>query len=107
MGVVDLFGFVTANGIVFAYLLDVYEARTDAVLVVFNGTKNLAAFCITYAIIPWNAEAGYTVPFVVMAVVVLVAHLLMLCVYVFGASMRTWSAERFVTAKETRHGDAF
>ncbi|MCJ1301128.1 hypothetical protein MMC08_003927 [Hypocenomyce scalaris] len=103
----NLFGFVCANGVVYAYFLDVYEARTDAVLVIFNSTKNIAAFCITYAVIPWNASAGYTVPFVVMAAILLFAHLLMLGLYFFGGKLRIWSAKRFIAARDTHHGDAF
>jgi hypothetical protein len=88
---VDLFGFVCANSVVFAYFLDVYEARTDAILVIFHGTKTFAAFGITYAVIPWNATAGYTVPFVTLAAVLLFAHLLILGLYFTGARVRAWS----------------
>jgi uncharacterized membrane protein YjgN (DUF898 family) len=103
----DLFGFVCANSIIYAYFLDVYEARTDAVLVIFNGTKNFAAFGITYAVIPWNLTAGYTIPFVVMAAILVFAHLLIVVLYFKGASIRAWSAKRFVAARSTHHGDAF
>jgi hypothetical protein len=102
-----LFGFVCANSIIYAYFLDVYEARTDAVLVIFNGTKNFAAFGITYAVIPWNLTAGYTIPFVVMAAILVFAHLLIVVLYFKGASIRAWSAKRFVAARSTHHGDAF
>ena len=103
----DKFGFVCANSIVYAYFLDVYEARADAVLVIFNSTKNLAAFAITYAVIPWNISAGYTTPFVVLAVILLFAHLLMVASYFNGGSIRPWSAQRFVAGRETHHGDTF
>lgn len=103
----DLFGFVCANSVIFAYFLDVYEARTDAVLVIFNSTKNLAAFGITYAVIPWNTAAGYTIPFVVMAAILLLAHLLMVALYFTGSPLRSWSARKFKAARSTHHGDAF
>ncbi|KIX06196.1 uncharacterized protein Z518_04170 [Rhinocladiella mackenziei CBS 650.93] len=101
------FCFIASLSISFAYLLDVYEARMDTVMVIYNGMKNLAAFGISYAIVPWNTSAGYTVPFVVMAVILFVAHLLMVLVYCRGEALRRWAAERFETAKDTHHGDAF
>ena len=69
--------------------------------------KNLAAFGISYAIVPWNTSAGYTVPFVVLAVILFVAHLLMVVVYFKGEAIRRWTAERFETARTSHHGDAF
>lgn len=102
-----LFCFISAISTSFAYLLDIYEARTDSVMVIVNGIKNLAAFGISYAIIPWNTSAGYTIPFVAMAMIVLGAHLVMVVVYFRGERIRNWTAERFVTARETHHGDAF
>jgi hypothetical protein len=104
---VDLFGFVCANSVAFAYFLDVYKARTDAILVIFHGTKNFTAFGITYTVIPWNATAGYTAPFVVLAAVLLFAHILILGLYPTGARVRAWSAGRFVEARPTHHGDSF
>ena len=104
---IDLFGFVCANSIIYAYFLDIYEARTDAVLVILNGTKNIAAFGITYAVIPWNLTAGYTVPFVVMAAILVFAHLLIVVLFFKGTSIRAWSAKQFVSARITHHGDAF
>lgn len=91
----------------FAYLLDIYEVRTDSVMVVYNGVKNLAAFGISYAIVPWNTSAGYTIPFVVLAVILLVSHGFMAVCYWKGKAMREWTAARFETGKETAHGDAF
>lgn len=76
-------------------------------MVIDNGMKNLAAFGISYAIVPWNTSAGFTVPFVVLAVILLVAHLLMALVYFKGEAMRAWTAGRFASAGETSHGDAF
>jgi hypothetical protein len=79
----------------------------DTVMVIYNGMKNLAAFGISYAIVPWNTSAGYSVPFGVLAVVLFVAHLLMLVVYLKGEALRRWTAQRFVTARTSHHGDAF
>ncbi|EXJ74239.1 uncharacterized protein A1O5_02535 [Cladophialophora psammophila CBS 110553] len=101
------FCFISSLSISFAYLLDVYEAKMDTVMVIDNGMKNLAAFGISYAIVPWNTSAGYTVPFAVMAVILLVAHLLMALVYFKGEQMRKWSAQHFESARTTHHGDAF
>jgi hypothetical protein len=101
------FCFICSLSISFAYLLDIYEARTDTVMVIYNGVKNLAAFGISYAIIPWNTSAGYSVPFGVLAVIVFVAHLLMLVCYWKGEALRRWTAERFETGKATAHGDTF
>lgn len=101
-----LFSFTSAAAILFAYLLDVYEARLDTVMVVFNGVKNIAAFAISYAVVPWNA-GGFTVPFVVLGVLMFVAHLIVLVMWWQGRALRQWTAERFVTGKETHHGDAF
>jgi hypothetical protein len=55
-----LFSFTSAAAILFVYLLDVYEARLDTVMVVFNGVKNIATFGISYAVVPWNSS-GFTV----------------------------------------------
>ncbi|OAP63485.1 hypothetical protein AYL99_02712 [Fonsecaea erecta] len=101
------FCFIASLSISFAYLLDVYEARMDTVMVIDNGMKNLAAFGISYAIVPWNTSAGYSIPFAVMAVILFVAHLLMAVVYLKGEAMRKWSAQRFESARTTHHGDAF
>jgi len=79
----------------------------DTVMVIFNGMKNCAAFGISYAIVPWNTSAGYSIPFGVLAVILFVAHLLMLINYLKGADLRRWAAERFETARESHHGDAF
>ncbi|KAK5421905.1 hypothetical protein LTR06_000162 [Exophiala xenobiotica] len=101
------FCFICSLSISFAYLLDVYEARMDTVMVIYNGMKNLAAFGINYAIIPWNTSAGYTVPFVVLAVILAVAHVPMLVIYFKGEAIRQWSAQKFRTARTSHHGDAF
>ncbi|KEF55245.1 uncharacterized protein A1O9_08899 [Exophiala aquamarina CBS 119918] len=101
-----LFSFTSSAAILFAYLLDVYEARLDTVMVVFNGVKNIATFGISYAVLPWNA-GGLTVPFVVLGVLLFVAHLLIMVTYIKGEAIRHWTAERFVTGQETHHGDAF
>ncbi|KEF59711.1 uncharacterized protein A1O9_04557 [Exophiala aquamarina CBS 119918] len=101
------FCFICSLSISFAYLLDVYEARMDTVMVIFNGMKNCAAFGISYAIVPWNTSAGYSVPFGGLAVVLFVAHVLMLVNYFKGEALRKWAAERFETARATHHGDAF
>jgi hypothetical protein len=98
---------VTANSISFAYLLDVYEARTDAVMVIFHGVKNLAAFGITFAIVPWVTASGYAVPFGVLAALLVVAHLLLFSMYWVGPYLRNWSMQRFETARPTHHGDVF
>lgn len=79
----------------------------DTVMVIFNGMKNCAAFGISYAIVPWNTRDGYSIPFGVLAVVLFVAHLLMLLNYLKGESLRKWAAGRFETAKSTHHGEAF
>lgn len=79
----------------------------DMVMVIYNGMKNLAAFGISYAIVPWNTSAGYSVPFGVMAVILFMAHLLMVLNYFKGEALRSWTAGRFKTAKVTHHGDAF
>jgi hypothetical protein len=102
-----LFGFVAANSIAYAYLLDVYEARMDDVMVIFNGIKNFAAFGATYAIVPWITRSGYTVPFVVMAIIFFMAHMEMVFLFFKGAAIRSWSATKFDKAKKTAHGDAF
>ena len=101
-----LFSFTASSAILFAYLLDVYEARLDAVMVVFNGVKNIATFAISYAIVPWNAR-GFTIPFVVLGVLYFAAHLLVLIMYFKGEAIRRWTAERFATGHQTHHGDAF
>lgn len=101
-----LFSFTSAAAILFAYLLDVYEARLDTVMVVFNGVKNIATFAISYAVIPWNS-GGFTVPFVVLGVLLFLAHLLILVIYLRGEAIRHWTAKQFVTGRQTHHGDAF
>ena len=103
----DLFSFVGGLSVLYAYFLDVYEARTDAVLVIFNGVKNFAGFGITYAVFPWTAASGFTIPFVVLAMIVLVAHLLILALVFVGPRVRKWTARHFVTGRSTQHGDAF
>lgn len=76
-------------------------------MVVYNGVKNLAAFGISYAIVPWNTASGFTIPFVVLAVILFVSHGFMAICYWKGREMRQWTAERFETGKKTAHGDAF
>ncbi|EXJ59425.1 uncharacterized protein A1O5_12306 [Cladophialophora psammophila CBS 110553] len=102
-----LFSFTSAASILFAYLLDVYEARMDTVMVVFNGVKNIATFAISYAIIPWNTSAGYSIPFIVLGLLLLAGHLLVGLIYWKGEAMRHWTATKFESGKETHHGDAF
>jgi hypothetical protein len=87
--------------------LDIYEARTDAVLVVLNGVKNIAAFGISYAVFPWVLSAGYVTPFVVMSMIVLLSYLLVALLYFMGPKLRRWAEARFETAKPSRHGDTF
>lgn len=101
------FCFVSSISVSFAYLLDIYEARTDSVMVVYNGVKNLAAFGISYAIVPWNTASGYTVSFSVLAVILFVAHLPIALCYWKGQEMREWTAARFATGQQTAHGDTF
>ena len=102
-----MFSFVGGLGILYAYFLDVYEARTDAVLVIFNGIKNFAGFGITYAVFPWTASSGFTIPFVVLAMVLLAAHTPMAALYFIGPGVRRWTAAKFVTGRPSQHGDAF
>ena len=94
-------------GIGYAYLLDVYEARTDAVLVMFHGVKNFAGFGITYAVFPWTAASGFTIPFVVLAMILLAGHIPMAVLYFIGPAVRKWTAAKFVTGRPSKHGDAF
>lgn len=76
-------------------------------MVIYNGMKNLAAFGISYAIVPWNESAGYSIPFIVMAVILFVAHLAMLLLYVKGEEIRQWSTSKYRTAEMSHHGDNF
>jgi hypothetical protein len=103
----DLFGFICANSLTFAYLVDVYLARADATLVIVNGFKNVAAFSISYAIIPWNTSSGYAVPFGVLGVIVFLAHVLIALLWWKGEAIRAWTAKRYDEAKETHHGEVF
>ncbi|OQV06659.1 hypothetical protein CLAIMM_11201 [Cladophialophora immunda] len=103
----SFFSFIGCLSILFTYFLDVYEARTDAVLVVLNGVKNFAAFGISYAVFPWVLSAGYVTPFVVLSMVVLFSYLLLALLYFTGSGMRHWTAARFETGKASKHGDTF
>ncbi|OAP53744.1 hypothetical protein AYL99_12082 [Fonsecaea erecta] len=103
----SFFSFIGCLSILFTYFLDVYEARTDAVLVVLNGVKNFAAFGISYAVFPWVLSAGYVTPFVVLSMVVLFSYLLLALLYFTGPRMRRWTAARFETGKASKHGDTF
>ena len=103
----DLFGFICASSLSLAYLVDIYLARADAAFVIVNGLKNVAAFGISYAIIPWNMSAGYAVPFGALAAVVFAAHSIILVLWWKGAAIRRWTAVRFVDAQETHHGETF
>ncbi|KAJ9602622.1 hypothetical protein H2200_012815 [Cladophialophora chaetospira] len=103
----NLFSFVGGLGVAYAYLLDVYEVRTDAVLVMFHSVKNFAGFGITYAVFPWTAASGFTVPFVVLAMALLVAHIPMAALYFIGPGVRKWTAAKFVTGRPSKHGDSF
>jgi hypothetical protein len=100
------FSFISSASVILAYLLDVYKARMDAVMVPFNGVKNVAAFAISYAIIPWNTKAGYTIPFVVLGILLLVAHLVVGLVWWKGEAMRSWTEKRLSTGKRKHHGEA-
>lgn len=101
------FSFIGGLSILFTYLLDIYEARTDVVLVALNGVKNLAAFGISYAVFPWILSAGYTTPFLVMSMVVLLSYLLLALLYFTGPKLRRWTMARFETGKPSKHGDTF
>ena len=79
----------------------------DAVMVVFNGIKNIATFGISYAIVPWNTSAGFTIPFVVLGMLLLAAHLVALFLYFAGARLRQWQNKKLVSGRPTHHGDAF
>ena len=79
----------------------------DTVMVIYNGMKNLAAFGISYAIVPWNTSAGYSIPFGVLAVVVFVGHLPMLLTYFKGEVIRQWTFRKFTTGKTAQHGETF
>jgi hypothetical protein len=101
------FSFIVTLTIIFAYLLDVYEARMDALMVPFNGIKNVAVFGFNYSVVPWTLSSGYKVPFIVIAMILLFAHGIMVVVYLKGEAIRKWSAQKFASAKTTYHGDAF
>lgn len=91
------FCFISSLSISFAYLLDIYKDQMDMVMVILHGVKNLASFALSYAIVPWNTAAGYTIPFVVMAILMLVAHLLMGLCYWKGDAIRRWTTEQLGT----------
>ena len=102
-----LFGFSCAGSIAFTYLVDVYLARGDATLVILNGFKNFVAFGITYAIIPWDAKSGYAIPYSVLGAIIFLAHVIIMGLWWKGAAIRAWTAERYVEARGTHHGEAF
>lgn len=79
----------------------------DAVIVVLNGVKNIATFAISYAIVSWNILASFTIPFVVLGVLLIVAHILALFLYFAGARLRRWQADKFVTGCSKYHGESF
>jgi hypothetical protein len=102
-----MFSFITANALTQTYLIDIYEARGDCVLVIVNGFKNFAAFGISYAIVPWNTSAGFGEPFGVLAALVLVAHIPIFILWWKGAQIREWSGKIWKSARPSHHGDAF
>lgn len=78
----------------------------DTVMVPFNGVKNIAAFAISYTIIPWNTNAGYTIPFIVLGILLLMAHLIVGLVWWKGGAMRSWTEEKLSTGQRKHHGEA-
>jgi hypothetical protein len=102
-----MFCFSCSIAFVQLYIVDVYVARADAALMIMNGVKNVAAFAISYGVVPWNTSAGYAVPFGVLAVLVVVAHVPVLALLWKGQQIREWSAKHFEDAKPTYHGDSF
>ena len=101
------FAFLVAVNLTQMYLIDVYEARADATLVIQNGLKNLAAFGISYAIVPWNTAQGYEVPFGVLAALVFLAHVPIFVFWWKGPQIREWSGKIWKEARPSHHGDSF
>ncbi len=102
-----MFCLVTAANLSQTYLVEVYQARGDATLVVLNGCKNFASFAISYAVVPWTTAAGYAQPFGVLAAIVFAAHIPVFVVYWKGRQIREWSGKIWVSARPTHHGDDF
>lgn len=102
-----MFGFVAANSITQTYLVDIYEARADATLVVQNGFKNFATFGISYAVIPWTQAKGYAEPFGVLGALVFAGHIPLFVLWWKGRQIREWSGKIWKEARPSHHGDAF
>ncbi|KAJ5811775.1 hypothetical protein N7474_008076 [Penicillium riverlandense] len=86
---------VIAGNITYTYMADVYQERTDQVLVMLNALKNLSAFGLVYAVTPWNTHSGYSVAFGCLAVILFAAHLPLVLLYYRGAKMQTWETKKF------------
>jgi hypothetical protein len=102
-----MFSFLVACNLTQTYLMDVYIARADAALVIQNGFKNIAAFGISYAIVPWNNASGYAIPFGVLAVIVFLAHVPVFVLWKKGPEIRGWSGKMWEAARPSQHGDSF
>ena len=101
------FGLFVGGNIMYTYVTDVYLERADVALVVINGLKNLTAFGFVYSVTPWNTHSGYGIAFGGLAIISFFGHLPMLFLYLKGATIRAWQAEKFVNGGQAVHGKAF
>ena len=101
------FAGIVAGNITYTYMTDIYMERADAALVVLNGLKNLTAFGLVYAVVPWNGTSGYAVSFGSLAVILFAFHVPMLVLYYKGQAIHKWQAQKFVTGRPADHGKGF
>lgn len=99
------FGAVVAGNITYTYITDSYLERADAALVVLNGLKNLTAFAVVYAVVPWNIQSGFAVSFGALSAILFTFHLPMLLLYFKGEAIREWQGKKFTTGRKAEHGE--
>jgi hypothetical protein len=101
------FGSIVAGNVTYTYIADTYLERADTALVILNGLKNLTAFGLVYAVVPWNTNSGYAVAFGCLGVILFAFHAPMLLLYYKGSSIRAWQRGKWESARAGAHGEGF
>jgi hypothetical protein len=83
-----VFGLMLASVAITTYALDSYPTRSGEVSCFLNFARVGGGFTVGYFQQPWGEKDGYGVSFGVQAVLVGSAFAILICLHIFGATMR-------------------
>lgn len=89
------FGLTASANVLLTYCVDSHRSRAMDIGVLVNVIKNCLAFGVSYAAIDWYYESGGKAQYGTMAGILWALYLLVIPLYIFRNSLRTFYARHF------------